>query len=321
MQPGMGRHRFSLDIDSAIIITYILPMNMKNIPRKTVKQAFAATLLSLMLSTPILADDSEWGDFADEATGNSSKAETEQVTAEINQSGSVMNTARKYVVTPELMASSAFLWTEKDAKGYILPGNGTVVKPKDKAAFQLYDNVQVSPVGKSNYKLGDTVDFISSIRLVSFKGKTANLVKRCGKGIVEGHSGKGLEVGIIQMWGVIKGGERIVSAEKFQEISADSLAAPEKNIQAKVVTRVDETGAPYLHQMFIIDKGSDDGVRLGDYFTVFEKKTDDSTSKELLVAQVINTASKSSTLVILKLNQSHLEKGDEAFLSLRLVQK
>ncbi len=298
--------------------------------RKTIKQVSAAAALSTFVAWSAMAQ--EWGSsFEDETVGadtgtqNPGAAETATpATSEfhdsVGQSGAY-TLERDISISSELLASSAFLWTEKDSKGYVLPGNGIVDKSDGKAAYQLYEKISVRPVGNADYKLGDTVDILKQIKLVSFKGKTANLVKRTGMAVVEGHSGKRLIVSVVQMWDLIKGGERIAPTVSFDPIYLDSLVVPENNLQASVVMRVEKTVAPYLHQSFIIDKGSDDGVKLGDHFEVFEKQKDDSLSEELLVGLVSNVTPKASTLVILKLYKGRLKKGDSAFLTHRVYQR
>lgn len=304
---------------------------MKNLTiRKLIPQVVAAAAFTAFLAMPAMADN-EWGSFEEEtaAAGTDTQSVAQAATAALATSefydsvghSGAYTLERDISISSELLASSAFLWTEKDSRGYVLPGNGVVDKPDGKAAYQLHEKISVKPVGEANYKLGDTVDILRPIKLVSFKGKTANLVKRTGMAVVEGHSGSRLVVSIVQMWDLIKGGERIAPAASFDPISLDSLVVPQNNLQASVVMRVEKTVAPYLHQSFIIDKGSDDGVKLGDHFKVFEKQKDDSLSEELLVGLVSNVTPSASTLVILKLYRGRLKKGDQAFLTHRVYQQ
>ncbi|MFP4240612.1 MAG: hypothetical protein ACLFQB_10690 [Chitinispirillaceae bacterium] len=290
--------------------------------KKPIPQIVAAAAFTAVLAWPGMAQ--EWGSFEDETEAQSAPDSAVSDTLASSDSSGLYgeySLERKIEISSELLASSAFLWTQKDARGYVLPGNGIVDEPEGRAAFQLHEKVTVKPVGEVDYKLGDTVDVLRPIKLISFKGKTANLVKRTGMAVVEGHSEKKLVVSLVQMWDVIRGGERIAPTVSHNPISLDSLEAPDKNIQASVLMRVEKTVAPYLHQSFIIDKGAKDGVRLGDHFTVYEEKKGDSMSEELLVGLVTHVTPSASTLVILKLYSSQLNEGDQAFLTRRVHQE
>jgi hypothetical protein len=279
-------------------------MKTSKLPQILRSPVALAALISVSLFGTVQADNDDWGENA----------------VSDSVPGIVFNSIRdKIVFSPELLASSAYLWTERDSKGFVFPGNG-VVDPCERAAYQPFDKIRIAPVGKANYKLGDTLDVIKSIRLMSLKGKTANLVRRSGRAVVEGNDGKKIVATLIKVWDVIEGGERVAPAESFEVVRVDSLVAPEKNIQAKVITRVEQTVAPYLHQMFIIDKGATDGVLKGDCFTVFENSGKDSFRTEVLLGYVIHVSPGSSTLVIVKLFQSKLEEGFQAFLSRRVQQ-
>jgi len=224
-------------------------------------------------------------------------------------------------ISAEALASAPYLFFERDAKGYLRPGSAKLENVKEKAAYQKFDRVLVKLSEKVNYKAGDTVDVVSSDRLIKFRGQSAQIVTRKGRAVVEEFVGsKKLVIRLTYMWGVITGGESIVPSVSFSPIYCDNLVVPDTKIQASVVTRIGETVTPYLHQFFIIDRGADDGVRLGDFFRVRENKPADQLSEELLEGQVVNVTPVSATLVVQKLFKGSLNLGDHAFLSRRLAQ-
>jgi len=224
-------------------------------------------------------------------------------------------------ISAEALASAPYLFFERDAKGYLRPGNTKLESNKENAAYQKFDRVLVKLSEKVNYKAGDTVDVVSSDGLIKFRGRSAQIVTRKGRAVVEELVGsKKLVIRLTAMWGVIQGGESIVPTVAFVSIYCDNLVVPDTKIQASVVTRIGETVTPYLHQFFIIDKGADDGVKLGDFFRVKEKKPVDQLSEELLEGQVVNVTPVSATLVVQKLFKSNLNVGDHAFLSRRAAQ-
>ena len=221
-------------------------------------------------------------------------------------------------ISAQALAAAPFLLTKRDSRGHLLPGNGSVEKPKDRAAFQIYDKVTVKPTGKTSYKIGDTVDVLKPVKLVTFKGKSAQIVSRSGRGVVVGHTGKNIVIQLTNMWGIVAGGERIAPAANFKAVKCSIVpAGAGSKIQAAVAARVEESASPYLSQFFIIDKGADAGINIGDYFKVFEKPAANKLSDELLEAQVVNVGANSSTLAIRKISKGSLKPGDQAFLSHR----
>ena len=224
-------------------------------------------------------------------------------------------------ISAEALASAPYLFFERDAKGYLRPGSAKLERIKDNAAYQRFDRALVKLSEKADYKAGDTVDIVSSDRLIKFRGKSAQIVTRKGRAVVEEFlGGKKIVIRLTEMWGVVVGGESIVPTVSFNPLYCDNLIAPDVNIEASVVTRIGETVTPYLHQFFIIDKGADDGVKLGDFFRVKEKKPADQLSEELLEGQVVNVTPVSATLVVQKLFKSSLNVGDQAFLNRRPAQ-
>jgi hypothetical protein len=200
-------------------------------------------------------------------------------------------------------------------------GHGKIEVPKGRAAYQQFDRVLVKPVGKAEleFKAGDTVDVISSRARAKFNGVSVRVVSRKGRAVVEEFVGSKAVIRLIEMWGVVEGGESIAATTRFYPIYCDDLAAPPTQINASVAIRIGETVTPYLHQYFIIDKGSADGVMLGDFFKVKEKKPSGQLSEEVLEAQVVSVSPSSATLVIQKLAKNSLKAGDHAFLSRRPV--
>ncbi|MCL2689803.1 MAG: hypothetical protein FWE57_08165 [Chitinispirillia bacterium] len=226
---------------------------------------------------------------------------------------------RSEEISAQALAAAPFLFTKRNSKGHLIPGNGVIEKPKNRAAFQIYDKVNVRPDSKVSYKLGDTVDVLKPIRLVPFKGKSAQIVSRNGRGVVVGHTGKKIVVQITNMWGIIAGGERIAPAANFKAVECYITPQTDSKIQASVIARVQEGASTYLSQYFIIDKGADAGITIGDFFKVFEKPSADKLSDELLEAQVVYAGENSSTLIIRKIFKKDLKPGDQAFLSHKSV--
>ena len=224
-------------------------------------------------------------------------------------------------ISAEALASAPYLFFDRDAKGRLRLSGARLENIKKSAAYQKYDKAIVKLLEEVDYKVGDTVDVVSGDRQIKFMGKPAKIVTRKGRAVVQEFlGGKKLVIKLTDMWGVITGGESIVPTVSFRPVYCDHLVVPDISIQGSVVTRIGETVTPYLHQFFIIDKGANDGVKLGDFFRVKEKKPADQLSEELLEGQVVNVTPVSATLVVQKLFKSNLDAGDHVFLSHRPAQ-
>ena len=214
------------------------------------------------------------------------------------------------------MASAPYLHFDRESR----PGEGKVMRPKDRTVYQQFDRVMVKPTGKKKfaYKAGDTLDLVNRVRWISFKGRPALLTARVGRGVVVGYAGDRMVLSLNEIWGVVDGGESVAEVTHFEPFRCENLTTSDwGTIKATVVMRVEETVLPYLHQYIIIDKGSDSGVRLGDFFKVMEKPAKNRLSEPLLEAQVINVSPSSATLVVQKLHKNSVSPGDHAFLSFR----
>jgi hypothetical protein len=218
-------------------------------------------------------------------------------------------------ISAEALASAPYLHFDRRN----LPGEGRVLPPKDRTVFQLFDRITVKPAGrKLTVKDGDTVDVFNKMRWFSFNGRPVLLTMRVGRGVVVGYAGDRAVVSLHEIWSEISGGESIAKTTSFTPFRCENLTASGAgSIRAAVVQRVEQTVVPYLHQYLIIDKGTDAGVRMGDFFKVMERSKPRRLSEELLKGQVIHVSPASATLVVQKLRGNQVSVGDEAILSLR----
>jgi len=221
---------------------------------------------------------------------------------------------RKNVLSEEQLSSAPFLWTERNARGQIYPGNGRIDAPKSGASYQLFGKVHIT-VHDGEYRAGDTLAVYKSLRFVEFKGKTANLVKLAGKIVVLDVFPKKMTALLVSMNDVVTGGERVARIQHHASIVIDSLVPPSSVISAAIFTRVEETESPYPFQMCILDKGSTHGVDPGDVFAVYS-----SGNKQLsVVGIIVHVTGESSTLCMVYMRQNRIETGDTAQLVRRAL--
>lgn len=225
----------------------------------------------------------------------------------------------KNILHPRFLATTPFLWMQKDASGLIYPGNATVCAPLRGAAYQLFSTLSITKGPGSSYSIGDTVDIYKSIRFLYFNDKTANLVQRVGRAVVCKDAAKSVDAELFEMSDAIGGGERVAPVTYFTTMTIDTLIEPDVAISALVSTRVESTESPYLYQSVIVDKGSNDGVRVGDLFGVYHRKGKTGSAHLAIVGVVGHVGAASSTLVIISMTDNSLDSGDQAILLKRTL--
>lgn len=201
-------------------------------------------------------------------------------------------------------------------------GDGKLLRPQNRAAiYHPFDRITVKPTSGAVYRIGDTVDVLNVGRPISVNGRTGRLITRTGRAVVLGAAGRRMVIQLTEKWGQIEGGERIVKTAQFTPVYTDTRPAPDiPQIRGNVAARVENTATPYLQQYLIINRGSADGVMIGDFFRVRERERTNRLSEDVLEAQVVNVTENTATLIVVKLHKHHLDIGDAVFLSMRAVQ-
>jgi len=222
-------------------------------------------------------------------------------------------------LSAEALAAAPYLYYDNGRS----PGVGKVMPPEDRDVYQRFDNMVVKPIGKVlPFKMGDTVDVLKYIKRIKVDGERTCLVARAARGVVLGFAGKNAVVKLTDMWDKVSGSERVVQYTPFIPLYIDNKkASGTADIKASVIMHLDVTVAPGLHQYIILDKGSEAGVEVGDFFRVTDRKRSNYFSEELVEAQVLNVTAKASTLVLQKVYRERLKYGDEARLSFRAAAK
>ena len=226
--------------------------------------------------------------------------------------------------TAGFLEKIAFLWFSKDEKGLVFPGNASLRKMSAKDAlkkyethvYQQFDEVIIEPFGKAVYHVGDTVDIFHSDRMVTYQGKSANLVRRVAKASVRSIQGKTVYAVLFKVWDVIQSGDRVDLESYFPSPAIDSLEDPPVAIKGSVFLLVENTVHSYPYNTFILDRGSKDGVMFGDLFAIISKNGPLS-DRPAAFACAVNVGETSSTLVIERLFDS-IDAGDTAILVKRI---
>jgi LysM repeat protein len=225
---------------------------------------------------------------------------------------------QRSLLSPAYFASAPFLWTQKDARGNRYPGNGTVKKPTDREAYQRFDILNIELFKDVSYEKNDTIDIYTSIKFFHYKNAPANLVKRTGRACVREVNEKTMRAQLIDMWDVIKGDERIAPALSFEPLEIDTITEPDISFEAEVFTRAEETESPYPFQTVILDRGKEDGVKIGDIFALYHR-IENGSPQFSMVGYIVNVTQNSSSMSIMSIAINRVSEGDRAILIKRSV--
>jgi hypothetical protein len=220
----------------------------------------------------------------------------------------------KKVLTSQFLMNSAFLWTEKDSRGEIYPGDARVDPDSKKPLYQQYDECLIKPYAKANYKEGDTLDIFKSDTMITFGRRTANLVRRIAQAQVTSVKGKEIRAILFYVHDVVCAGDRVAKATSMKGFILTGFTDPPSAISSQVVVRVEKSLFPYLFTSFIIDRGTQDGVQMGDLFA--SRRVSNRQPDQLGFATWVGDHY--STLVIVNLAGTQLLSGDRFDLIKRL---
>jgi hypothetical protein len=232
----------------------------------------------------------------------------------------ISSIVKRRILTSEFLAASPFLWSTRDARGLLYPGDARIeaaARAPDQT-YQQFDEVKIKVFAKGTaYALGDTLDVYRSERIVTYKKRQANLIRRIANARVIEVKRDMLTAVLYRVRDVVKNGDRVARAEKFAHYNVIDYAAPASPLSAAVFERVEQSLFPYPYHSFIIDRGADAGVRVGDLFFAYQAQKPVSPGPTELACAVY-VGKDYATCAIVKLFRNTLEPGDRVNLVKRM---
>ncbi len=214
-----------------------------------------------------------------------------------------------------------FLWFTRNNSGVLMPGESVVNAPPENAMYQLYDKVTLTIRNNELYKVGDSVDIYNYFRIVERNKTRANLIKCVGSIKLTSVEKSRASGQLYKVYDKVVGGEHLMKAEPLKSQEIDTLVAPDISIQATLITRAEETESPYAFQTLIIDKGSQDGVNVGDVFAMYRVKDGVMSRDVAMTGYTAKVQTTTSSLTIIKMSDNKLNPGDKGILFRRTVFK
>jgi hypothetical protein len=232
----------------------------------------------------------------------------------------ISSIVKRKILTSEFLAACPFLWSTKDSHGLLYPGDARIEATSRTAdrTYQQFAEVKIKVIAKgAGYAVGDTLDVYRSERMVTYKKRKANLVRRVANARVIEVKRDILTAVLYRVSDVVKDGDRVARAEKFPHFSVSEYTAPASPLSAAVFERVEKSLFPYPYHSFIIDRGADAGVRVGDLFFAYQAQKPVSPGPTELACAVY-VGQDYTTCAIVKLFRNTLESGDRVNLVKRM---
>ncbi len=269
-------------------------------------------------TTPMSPLQSRTGELLRTATLQKQKADS--VMMELDNDSLILSIIRsKNQLGGGFFTSVPFLWFERNASGVLLPGESVINRPSDRAIYQLYDKVTITIRKGENFKAGDSLDIYAYYRVIEHNRARATILRCVGSAaILEIKAGKAFAM-LYKVYDRILGGEHIIKAKQPASREIDTLIESDISIQGTVITRAEETASPYVFQTLIIDKGSQDGVKVGDIFAVYLTKGDDVSGAVAALGYTANVQKSTSSLTIVKMSNNKIGTGDKTVLIRRTI--
>lgn len=236
--------------------------------------------------------------------------------------GQILSLTERGYLSSDMLRQVSFLWTERDAKKLVAPGNASIDGEKDRPAFHQYDQVRCEIFGAHTYTVGDTVDIIHPLRYLKYQEQIVNLIKRVALGrvdAVERGERVTLLITLFKAWDLVTNGDRVMPMERIDSREIDTLVDATDGIRGTVFERVETSAAPYLYQTFIFDRGNSSGVQIGDLVNVYHMDKKRTGKKLAQLGCVINVQPQSSTVIILEMYINQLDAGDEVAVVKRVL--
>jgi len=174
-------------------------------------------------------------------------------------------------------------------------------------SYHLYGTALIEPpVGETyaandvllTFEFGDNVDGYG------------NIVQPTGLLRVQAEANGAWLATVIRQYGQILDGQRTMKVQPFTYTSQARSVPVENGIEGRVIRTRDENVVTQMQSVLFIDKGADDGVRLGDVFQVYAVHQDDATGAAIEMDQamilIVNTRSHTSTGIVVGLSRGDI---------------
>ncbi|MDD5673495.1 MAG: LysM peptidoglycan-binding domain-containing protein [Chitinivibrionales bacterium] len=207
----------------------------------------------------------------------------------------------------EFLAAAPFVAATAGQRERFYPKGSTLIDNSGAiGTYKPFDEIVFKNAGGGACTPGDTLDVIGAYGSISIKGESHGIIlRRLGWGLAAKTDGKSITVRLEKVWDIFPKNVRLSKHTAFPDRQVDTLLAADRIVSGHIARRL--TTGPVLapYEMVIADIGANDGVALGDIFSV--NTTSDSKERPLAaIACVINVGERFSSLAIIKMFSANI---------------
>lgn len=189
-----------------------------------------------------------------------------------------------------------------------------IEKVSNASTAMLYARVAVTPPAGASYRVGDSLLVVIVDRPVEGYG---DVVVPTGLLRVTDATRDEQVAEVIAVYGRIVSGQRVLPAEPFHDPGAVRPVPIADGVRARVVALRDRHVLTGPQQIVFLDRGSRDGVALGDTFELLQAPKQlvdapDIVSEVVATAHVVRVNEGTSTAMVVKVTRADLRPGTEA---------
>ena len=189
-----------------------------------------------------------------------------------------------------------------------------IEKVSNASTAMLYSRVAVTPPAGGSYRVGDSLLVVVVDREVEGYG---DVVVPTGLVRITDATRDEQVAEVVAVYGRIVSGQRVLPAEPFHDPGAVRPVPIADGVRARVVALRDRHVLTGPQQIVFLDRGSKDGVALGDAFELLqtpETRVDgpDVVSEVVATAHVVRVNESTSTAMVVKVIRADLKPGTEA---------
>jgi len=189
-----------------------------------------------------------------------------------------------------------------------------IEKVSNASTAMLYTRVAVTPPAGGSYRVGDSLLVVVVDREVEGYG---DVVVPTGLLRVTDATREEQVAEVVAVYGRIVSGQRVLPAEPFHDPGAVRPVPIADGIRARVVALRDRHVLTGPQQIVFLDRGSKDGVALGDTFELLQTPETipdgpDVVSEVVATAHVVRVNEGTSTAMVVKVIRADLQPGTEA---------
>jgi hypothetical protein len=211
--------------------------------------------------------------------------------------------------------SSGFIADSRTLESGMLGGNlekSALRRLATRGSAALYSTVNVAPPGGQTYKRGDLLLAYSVGRTVAGYGE---VIQPLGllRVTADGEAGQAVTATVTALYGQMDLGVPLLSVPAFSYESNAHAQAIDSGVVGQVIGTRREGEITSVQDVLFIDRGTDDGVRLGDVFRISSAPEGAAgLVRDQADALVVHTRDKTATVVVLQVSQPDIRPGATA---------